>query len=346
MAIDFSANGATLASMKNIILGSLIILVAGMSLQARQVIQVDGVVAMVNERPITHGEIQMVLEPLMMRWSRQLQGQQLMDRIDEAYENILRNAIDRALILEEFSTREFEIPAAAIDDHVQSMIAEEFGGSRTALLQTLAEEGLAMQEWRDQIRENIAISMMRGESLRGMIAPISPRQIRSAYEERQDEFKITAASHIWMITLRPSPELPETAVAELAEQLVADIRDGADFAELARTHSSDGFAAQGGDRGWINPERYLRAELAAASAALHPGETSAPISLPEATTWHIIHVADRRQEGRVTFDEVHDQLARELREAEEQRAYRAWMNRLRNRHHVHIFERETDSLSF
>lgn len=314
------------------------------SVESNQPIQVDGIVAMVNERPITHGEIQIALEPMLMRWQRQYQGNEWLERYNEAYERMLQNAIDRALILEEFATKEFEIPAAAIDDEVQMMISREFNGNRTALLQTLAAEGLSMQEWRDQIRDTIAINMMRGESLRGTITPISPRQIRAAYEENREEFKISAASRIWMITLRSFEDVPDDETAELARRIVGELRGGADFAELAQQYSVDGFASEGGDRGWIDPERYLRSELAAAAQSLEPGEISDPVELTDAATWHILHVTERRSEGLIPFEDVHDQLVAQLREAEEQRAYRAWIDRLKRRHHVHIIEQETDSL--
>lgn len=308
---------------------------ATLPILAQETTPVDGIAAMVNERPITYGEIRIQLDSVGRRLRHQYSGVQLMDRLDEAFEQVLESMIERALILEEFATKERPIPEPAVDEQLQSFIAQNFGGSRTAFLQALADEGLSIQEWRDQIRDSIAIDMMRFEYVRPLITSISPRQLRAAYEERREEFLKEAAAHVWIITLRNTDEAQADLNAELARTIVEQVRSGAEFSDLARSHSTDALAPQGGDRGWMNPDRYLRAELANAVQSLSPGEVSDPIYTPEA--WLIAKISGRREAGMVPFDEVRDELMAELTQAEDRRAYRAWINRLRTRHHVQMF---------
>ena len=77
-------------------------------------------------------------------------------------------------------------------------------------------------------------------------------------------------------SLRTGPQLSEAAAAERLNEYRRRIQAGqADFATLAREHSQDGSAKQGGDLGWANPGRYVP-EFEQALSTLRPGEISDP----------------------------------------------------------------------
>ena len=99
---------------------------------------------------------------------------------------------------------------------------------------------------------------------------------------------------------------------ELAAELMAQLEDGADFAELAQEHSDDpGSAARGGDLGWFGVGRMVPA-FEAAVMALEPGETSAPVQTQFG--WHIVRLMDTRQADAPPFEMVRDQLTAELQQ--------------------------------
>ncbi len=296
-------------------------------------IPVDGVAAKVNQRVITVGEVVSALQPIERRLSARYSGTELMLRMEEAYEQVLQSMIERALIIEEFNTREIDLPRQVIDQQTQAIVTEEFGGDRSQFIRALAEEGMSMEDWRDQTRDRMAVMIMQSEYVTPNIL-ISPRQIRDAYEARLDEFRIEAADHVAMITLARDDETEaDTALAE-AETLVARARDGESFADLARTYSTDAMASQGGVRGWIDPARVFREEIAEAVAALAPGEISEVITTSDA--FYIVQLMDRREQQVQSLEDVREQLTADLRRAEEDRVYRTWISRLQTRHHIHI----------
>ena len=95
-----------------------------------------------------------------------------------------------------------------------------------------------------------------------------------------------------------------------AEQLIAKLRAGSAFAELARAHSKGPAAAQGGALEWFRPTEVLP-EFAAAVAKLQRGEYT---RVPVHTTygWHVILLEDRRQVQAPPLDQAAPDIVREL----------------------------------
>lgn len=97
---------------------------------------------------------------------------------------------------------------------------------------------------------------------------------------------------------------------EKATELKAQIDGGADFAELAKTNSSDtGSAVNGGDLGWFGLGMMV-APFEAAVVSLTPGTVSAPVQTDFG--WHLIKLNEVRDAAKPTIDEVRDELAAEI----------------------------------
>jgi peptidyl-prolyl cis-trans isomerase SurA len=77
-----------------------------------------------------------------------------------------------------------------------------------------------------------------------------------------------------------------------ANRIVEQVRQGASFVAYARQFSEASTAAGGGDLGWVRGEQ-LPEPLAAAAAAMQPGQVSAPIAVPGG--YSIIALIDKRQ---------------------------------------------------
>lgn len=100
----------------------------------------------------------------------------------------------------------------------------------------------------------------------------------------------TRARHI---LLRPGAQLSQSeAVSRLAGYRQQIASGQATFEALAREHSQDGSASQGGDLGWAGPGMFVP-EFEQAMNALRPGEMSAP--LVSRFGVHLIRVDERRQ---------------------------------------------------
>lgn len=97
-----------------------------------------------------------------------------------------------------------------------------------------------------------------------------------------------------------------------AKDIVKQLKDGKDFAELAKEKSKDpGSAKNGGDLGWFTAE-VMVPEFSKTAFALKKGEISQPVKTQFG--WHVIQVEDRRKQEPAKFDDVKDRLRQQLRE--------------------------------
>jgi peptidyl-prolyl cis-trans isomerase C len=108
-----------------------------------------------------------------------------------------------------------------------------------------------------------------------------------------------------------------------ADDLVAQLNKGGDFAKLAEKHSIDGSAKQGGDLGWFNLKTMVP-QFASAVSTLEKGKyTAAPVQTQFG--WHIIKLEDTRTPAAPNFDDVKEQVKNIL----QQKKIRAYAEDLR-----------------
>ena len=94
-----------------------------------------------------------------------------------------------------------------------------------------------------------------------------------------------------------------------AKAILAELKNGADFAELARKKSTDPGASEGGDLGYF-PKDEMVPEFADAAFKLEKGQISEPVHTRFG--WHVIKLEDKRERQVPAFDQVRDQLATHL----------------------------------
>ena len=104
----------------------------------------------------------------------------------------------------------------------------------------------------------------------------------------------------------------------------------ADFPTLAREHSQDGSAKDGGDLGWATPGRYVP-EFEQALNALKPGEISEPVVSRFGV--HLIQLLERR-EAKLSQREQREMVRDTVREKKLEEAYSTWAQELRGRAYV------------
>lgn len=106
-----------------------------------------------------------------------------------------------------------------------------------------------------------------------------------------------------------------------AEAVEKQLKDGADFGEVAAQKSTDPTSAPNkGDLGWFQPDQMV-APFAEAVKAMKKGDVSAPVET--GFGWHVIKLIDQRDVVPPKFDEVKDQIAVQVRRDKVQAAIEA-----------------------
>jgi peptidyl-prolyl cis-trans isomerase SurA len=137
-------------------------------------------------------------------------------------------------------------------------------------------------------------------------------------------------THARHILVRTNELVSESDALRKLNILRERIRQGADFAELARLNSDDASAARGGDLGWILPGDTVP-PFEAAMNALAIGEVSTPVRTPFG--YHLIQVLERRTAD-VSADRKRLEARRVLGARRADEAYEEWVRQLRDRAYV------------
>lgn len=180
------------------------------------------------------------------------------------------------------------------------------------LLDSLVNSHLAAEKARDlglhkapdyqkrmaRIGEQILERMLLSQVIE---AQITEEQVRKRYDDLRVQAETSAELHARHILLET-----EDAAKLMVEKLDA----GADFAILAKAHSTGPSAPSGGDLGWFGPGDMIAA-FEDAAMALSPGEyTKAPVNTEFG--WHVIKVEERRPLVIPSFEEARTAIVNEL----------------------------------
>ncbi len=142
----------------------------------------------------------------------------------------------------------------------------------------------------------------------------------------------TRARHI---LLRVTPQLSAQAAAAQLDGYRQQIAEGkASFTDLARAHSQDGSAPEGGDLGWASPGQFVP-EFEQVMNSLRPGEISQPLASRFGV--HLIQVTERRNQP-LTQREQRDMIRAVVRERKGNEALTSWLQDLRGRAFVEYRE--------
>jgi peptidyl-prolyl cis-trans isomerase C len=143
--------------------------------------------------------------------------------------------------------------------------------------------------------------------------PPSDAELRAEYESNLSQLeRVEHKAHHILV------ESPDEA-----NELIAQLDAGADFADLAREHSIDPAASNGGDLGWFTADTMV-APFADAVSQQEVGTHSAePVQTQFG--WHVIFVEDRRTNDPPPLDEVRAELSNRIT----QRRIEAFIDSLR-----------------
>jgi len=150
------------------------------------------------------------------------------------------------------------------------------------------------QEFRDQVEqvEIRYVPMDPSSRYEDDAFTISESEIEAYYRANQEEFEVPARASVKVVVLDKTPTASDTAAAYTdAEEIMQEIRDGGDFAEIAEAESTDQpTAGLGGDLGVFNRGRMVPAFDSAVFAA-SAGDLVGPVQTSFGL--HVIEVQDR-----------------------------------------------------
>lgn len=210
---------------------------------------------------------------------------------------VLRRLIDERLQLQETRRRGIAVSPAEIRGAVRNAAAAN-NMTEQQLRGFLADQGVDPRALEQQIEAELAWLRMVRQTLAQQVV-VTDQQVELALDAAQ---RGGSSEVLLSEILLPvySPDQSAEVLAD-AEELRAAIREGADFAAIARQVSASGSAAEGGDLGWV-PLDAVQAALRPTLEALGPGQISDPMQTPAGV--QLFYVRDKRTVAGVVAPDI------------------------------------------
>jgi len=155
-------------------------------------------------------------------------------------------------------------------------------------------------------------------------AKMSEPALKEYYEKNAAKFKQPESAKLRIIS---------TTDEKKAQDILAKIKQGDDFGELAYGLSEDSYRVKSGDVGYIHKGRMLP-EIDAVGFKLKVGEVSDIIKAEN--NWFIIKVEDKKPEHQITFEETKAKLQKELEAERANELKKKWLDNLRAKAKIEI----------
>jgi len=255
--------------------------------------QADFIVAVVNSEPITNRDVQVRRQRLASEAAAR--GTSTPDA-KELSRLALEQLINEKAQLQQARDAGIKIDNEAIDQ-AELNVAASNQLTREGLHQRLAQEGLTLSAFREQLRTQLTLSRLREREVEGRIR-ISDVEVEQFLRE---QIKAQAAQmpgelNLGMILIAvpdSSTSAQIQALGERAADITRRARSGENFADLAKAFSqTTDRGANGGDMGLRPADRYPDLFLEATNN-LKAGEIAEPVR--SAAGFHILKVLERRQ---------------------------------------------------
>jgi peptidyl-prolyl cis-trans isomerase C len=256
------------------------------------------------------------------------------ERRDEVFRGVLDQMVSVKLLAQESAAQKIVVADTDVQarlDQIQKQFPNE-----QAFTQALAGQQITLDKLKTDIRSDLAVNKLLEQAVGGKIPAVTDADAKTFYDQNLDKFKQQEAVRASHILIRVAPDADETAKKKAraeAEDVLKQIKAGGDFAALAREHSQDGSAAQGGDLDFFTRGQMVPA-FEQAAFALKPGEVSGIVETQFGL--HIIKVTDRRPERTVPFTEVSGQIKDYLSQQKREEATKAYIESLKSKGKVEI----------
>jgi peptidyl-prolyl cis-trans isomerase SurA len=302
---------------------------------------IEEIVARVNNQIITRSEYLRSKEQL--KQEAQQQDPANADKvIADRDKDVLRDLIDQQLLLDK--GKDLGITAdTELIKRLDEMRKEMHMDSMEDLEKAATSQGISYEDFKQNLKNQIITQEVISKEV-GSRMNLSKEELQQFYEEHKSQLEQPEQirlSELLISTDRknqkdknapPVDEAQQLATAQAkADDLLAQIRKGAAFDDLAKKNSDGPTAAQGGDLGYFK-RATLAKELEDKTFAMKPGEVSDVIRTKQGFV--ILKVAEHQKAGVPPLSEIEPKVQEAIYMQKLQPALRAYLLKLREEAYV------------
>lgn len=292
---------------------------------------IDRIVAVVNDEPITQSEFEMSFAPVYQQYVETFQGEELQEKLLEARIMVLNQLIEDKLIYQEAVRRGVTVIDAEIDERIKQF--EERFSSTEEFKDELQKQGFTIKQLKQRQREQISVQKLYQYEVLSKVV-VSPQDVEQYFSDEADEYTKPERAKVRCIMLRKdtAKEPFETTRGRL-QDIIEQYEQGASFETLARTHSEESHAQEGGDLGFVERGQMITA----IDEAIFNATIGTLTDIVESEIGYHVFLVEAKQEKKVTpLEEVKETIRTQLFREKTEARYRAWIEELKQDAYISI----------
>ena len=249
----------------------------------------DRVVAVVNQDVVLESQLDALIRKVQA--DAAANNQQLPSG-PQLRKQALDRLISESLVLQLADRQGIRIGDSQLDQAIAS-VAADHKMTPDQMREEAARQGQSTAQFRDDVRRELIMSEVRRNQMRQRIN-ISDQEVNQVVKYLKTQGNRETQYHVGhiMLALSPNADSAEQArVTAKANELIAELKKGADFHKMAVAESAGPKALEGGDWGWMTLEE-MPTLLAEAARSAQPGDIVGP--LRSGAGLHIVKVFESR----------------------------------------------------
>ena len=240
------------------------------------------------------------------------QGKQVTDdQLATLKKNILESLIEREILYQQSQKVGIQVTDQKVDDQLAA-IKKRFP-NEAEYKNALSKMNLSEEEVKVQIKRGLSIRELIDQKITSKVV-ITDAESKAYYDKNPQMFKQPEqikASHILIKVDAKADEAKKAEARKKIEEIQQKLKDGGDFAALAKEYSEGPSSAKGGDLGYFRRGQMVK-PFEEAALALKPNEISDVVETRFG--YHIIKVYDTKPAQTMAYADVKDKISQRMKQ--------------------------------
>ncbi len=280
----------------------------------------DRIVAVVNTDLIMLSELKRDLLPEQERLRKLYKGEELERRLKTAEAMAVTKMIERKLQLQAAKNKGVDVSDQEVTQAVEEM--KKQGETLDSADPSTARS----------IREQLTLMRVVDREVRGLIM-VAESEMKRYYQEHQDRFAYPEEYQLSQILIKPRTPDGLSVAQGRAEALLATLKQGEPFEDLALRFSDGADASRGGRLGLVRQGELIPA-LEQALTSVQVGQITGIVETAEGL--HIVRVDDKKPRQFRPFEQVKAEIQSLVFQQKTEDQYQIWMADLKNKAYIEI----------
>ena len=279
------------------------------------------IIVTVNGIDITQEQIDIEIAPQLEQMAKQLPPQFVEQYKKQLEAQIVDKMVVELLLDEKVARDKVNITEEEITEHITQMAASQNPPLSVDDLKALVEAGgRSFDEVKIRIKKGMGYQKLFEKQFNDKV-DVTEDEINKYYSENKSEFETAEQVRVSHILIKldaddpnVDPNQADVAAKAKADGLLKQIKDGADFAELAKANSSCPSSAKGGDLNFFGKGQMVP-EFEKAAFDLQPQQVGDVVKTQFG--YHIIKVTDKKDANLISLEQAKQDISEKLKQTKQ-----------------------------